>query len=211
MKLYKFRPLSDDKDFDRARAILDTGSFWCSRFSELNDPMEGVFTVPNSEAVRRIYDKKNKYKICSFSGEGGFSSPLMWGYYANGFKGLAIEVKVDATHVRSVRYSPAVSDVEILGAKLDIESLLTIKLNSWAHEWEYRFLKETEKNLCRIGEISAVYFGDPYGNVDNRDDVYQDNKHLREYKDLKERLVKVIGKNVNHFTVSIEGDKVLSK
>ncbi len=40
MKLYKFRPLANQNEFSRAKQILETGCFWCSQFSELNDPIE---------------------------------------------------------------------------------------------------------------------------------------------------------------------------
>ena len=60
IKLYKFRPLSDCKDFERIEKILETGEFWCPKFTELNDPMEGVYTLDweYREDVRKIYNKK---------------------------------------------------------------------------------------------------------------------------------------------------------
>ena len=43
VKLYKFRPLADDRDFERLKEILKTGKFYCPKFPDLNDPMEGVY------------------------------------------------------------------------------------------------------------------------------------------------------------------------
>ena len=42
MKLYKFRSLGSEADYDRIIGIIENG-FWCSKFSDLNDVMEGVF------------------------------------------------------------------------------------------------------------------------------------------------------------------------
>lgn len=94
MKLYKFRPLAKEEDFQRAKSIIETGCFWCSRFSELNDPMEGVFCTANHKIIDDAYKQKVSYRICSFSAEAAFENPCMWGYYANGFKGIAIEIEV---------------------------------------------------------------------------------------------------------------------
>ena len=64
MKLYKFRSLTSEEEFERATQIIETGIFWCSKFSELNDPMEGVFrTSRNSGLIQEIYAEKISYKI----------------------------------------------------------------------------------------------------------------------------------------------------
>lgn len=100
MKLYKFRPLANQTDFDRAKAILETGCFWCSKFFDLNDPMEGVY-----KGIKNYFAEKDRYKICSFSGKKAFRDPVMWAYYANGFKGMAIETAIcNETKVKAMEY-----------------------------------------------------------------------------------------------------------
>ncbi|MBF0595219.1 MAG: hypothetical protein HQL22_09650 [Candidatus Omnitrophica bacterium] len=210
VRLYKFRPLASGEDLRRAKIIVETGCFWCSRFSELNDPMEGVFTASDTVAVHRIYNEKNKYRICSFCNDKGFQNPLMWGYYANGFKGVAIEVEVDEADVNGVKYVSDIPDIRNLGD--DVENVLMTKLSLWAHEGEHRFLKDIGKaNFYKIGIVTAVYFGDPYGDVSNKDAVYRDNEHLRKYKELKERISTVMGQHIKQYTVSLEGCDVKPK
>lgn len=191
LKLYKFRPLANRIDFDRAKVILETGCFWCSQFSELNDPMEGVFWAEKPELMKDIYGEKNKYKICSFSDEKAFVNPAMWGYYANGFKGIAIEIEIGESEVKEVTYRESVPCVRdyILGAT--VEGILTTKLKPWEHEYEYRFLRGGERSYHKIGEIIAVYFGDPYGNVENANSVKKDNKSISEYNKSSKDLMEI--------------------
>lgn len=60
--------------------------------------MEGGYsyltTAENEIATPDVFTEKNAYRICSFSGEKALSNPAIWGYCANGFKGVAIEVEV---------------------------------------------------------------------------------------------------------------------
>ena len=211
MKLYKFRPLAEVKDFERAKTILNTGIFWCSKFLELNDPMEGVFYIRNKN-VDGIYNEKNKYRICSFSDEAAFENPCMWGYYANGFKGIAIEIEVDKGKVKKIDYKDDIDNIN--GSKPDaIEAILTTKLASWNHEVEYRFLKKSEENEHPnehlIGKITAVYFGEPHSDIVNRQTVYEENKKLQCYQCLRNKLITIAQDNkMKCFSVKIENSKV---
>jgi hypothetical protein len=51
-----------------------------------------------------ILGAKAHYKICSFSDEKAFSNPIMWGYYANGFRGVAVEIEVCGEEVNKIKY-----------------------------------------------------------------------------------------------------------
>lgn len=199
MILYKFRPLSNSQDLGRAKQILETGHFWCSKFSELNDPMEGAFTILSEAGVDSeigsVYGEKSKYKICSFSRKGGFERPPMWGYYANGFRGVAIEVNVeDDGKIKKVEYEGKTKFIERIrnsdGSidQMTIDRILTTKLKSWKHEEEYRFLRTSENNLHKVGKITAIYFGDPYYNFRNQPDILGGSESLREYTSLKKQL-----------------------
>lgn len=213
IKLYKFRPLQDEKDFERAKHILETNHFWCSKFSELNDPMEGVFLIAADAKSRisEIFGEKERYNFCAFAGEKGFENPLMWGYYANGFKGIAIEIEIARSEVEKIEYSPSIPSVE---GPTDIKAILTTKLEYWKHEDEYRFLTEGPKgiknNEYKIGTIKAVYFGDPYGNIVNEQDVLDKSKTLSAYRELRKRLSEVAdGKGFRQYFVKIENGKVI--
>ncbi len=215
MKLYKFRPLGKEIDFQRANSIIETGQFWCSRFSELNDPMEGIFRTMKPEIIKEIYNQKKKYKICSFSGENAFKNPCMWGYYANGFKGIAIEVEIEVkkSDVKQITYKDDIINViDNLKGNNDekAEKILTTKLRAWEHEEEYRFLKCTDSRENVIGEITAIYFGEPYKNVYNSNAVYRDNIKLRCYRCLSSTLRTITErKDISCFSVTIEDGKVV--
>ena len=90
MKLYKFRQLTSCRDLERIIEILETNKFHCAKFSEMNDPMEGVYIATVPSKIDKILTEKNEKRICSFSSKEGFENLAMWGYYANGFKGIPI-------------------------------------------------------------------------------------------------------------------------
>lgn len=211
MKYYKFRPLADSKDEERAKNILETGCFWCAKFIDLNDPMEGVFSVSPKHnidaAIDRIYTEKNKYKICSFSGFKGFGNPSMWGYYANGFKGIAIEVEIENESLEEVIYIREISELE---DQMIVKKLLLRKLDSWKHEQEYRFMTQSNNNYHPIGTITAVYFGNPYNGFSNRRQLCNGSQSLREYEERKERLKRVVkSQNIELCSVEISHGTVV--
>ena len=197
MKLYKFRSLGSRTDLKRATDIVKTGEFWCSQFWELNDPMEGVYSYTagtlTDEDAKEIFHAKSQQVLCSFSGIRAFRNPLLWGYYGNGFKGVAVEIEVD-------RQSLAIHKVEYVKELFSVNSserahgaahrILTTKLRCWKHEIEYRHLSNGRTGLRAIGSIKAVHFGVPYGRIDNSADV-QASAHLREYGVRARSLIKV--------------------
>ena len=195
-KLYKFRPLGTLEDFNRAKNILKTGYFRCSQFSELNDPMEGVFFIGDDRGRYNstFFSQKNRFKICSFSNSGAFWNPVIWGHYANGFKGIAIELEVDAAdeNITKVLYSEKSPALEDIHSDDDIKKILTAKLRPWEHEGEYRFLKISSLRFHKIGKITAVYFGDPYGHLINTSEIQKRNKNIRNYIALKKALKKLV-------------------
>jgi hypothetical protein len=185
VKLYKFRPLATCQDLERVQGILETGQFWCSKFWELNDPMEGVYQFQSdtvsAEGIRQLFNDKAGKVICSFFGRGALRKPLLWCHYANGFKGVAIEVEVDTALMRKVRYDDRLFKVQGKEPGIsDVMSVLTVKLKAWKHEQEYRFIGEGESGLRQIGTIKAVYFGLPYSNTVNAA-IVREKEHMRDY------------------------------
>lgn len=212
MKLYKFRGLGTCSDVRRALEILDSGKFWFAPFHDLNDPMEGVFQTSAGQddlkQVEALYSQKLKYGICSFSGPKGFARPAMWGYYANGFKGMAIEVAVrQGPEVARVRYTYG-GGLSTIDGPQQIPALLTSKSAAWGHEHEYRILRETRPGLQYVGEITAVYFGDPFGDVVNSSQIYATNANLQGYRKVREFMelaAKWLGIPSKRVRVSAEG------
>lgn len=182
MKLYKFRQLTSCKDLERIIEILETNKFHCAKFSEMNDPMEGVYIATVPSKIDEILNEKNKKRICSFSSEEGFENFAMWGYYANGFKGIAIEIEVDESIVKKVKYKAKVPKTK------DVEEILTTKLKYWKHEAEYRFITENNEDKCKIGKIIKIYFGSPYENLTNSNEIIPKSKQILEYKKYKEKF-----------------------
>jgi hypothetical protein len=211
MEFYRFRPLADSKDEERAKQIVETGCFWCAEFMDLNDPMEGAFLISQEQnidaTINRIYEEKNNYKICSFSGSSGFENPSMWGYYANGFKGIVIGVEIKKELIKKVKYIN--KNLEI-NADTHIEDMLLQKLISWEHEDEYRYLMKSDNNYHQIGPITAVYFGDPYNGFSNRCELYHGSQSWREYEQRKVRLKQVAGsKDISVCSVEVSDGKVV--
>lgn len=217
MKLYKFRSLADEPSFCRTKDILQTGEFWCSRFWELNDPMEGIFLVSNSSNVdfTEVFSDKAKYAICSFSGRQALLRPTMWGYYASGFKGVAIEINViadDVQHVEQVEYTCDLPCANQLPSNINarVRRILTTKANGWKHEHEFRYLVESDvSKKCRIGHITGVYFGDPYGNTANQASVRESSPALQEFlarRDALEAMARE--KGFDRYRVHVSGNRV---
>lgn len=209
IKVYKFRPLGNKEEFRRFKEILETEEFHCSKFSELNDPMEGTFTATNSSTlIDSIFKGKSNYKICSFSARRALSNPLMWGYYANGFRGAAIEVEAYIHRVRKVNYTNSIPMIENTisdNTNTDriVEEILTTKFTSWRHECEYRFLKKTENDKIKIGEISAIYFGAPYRRAVNRNSIIADSDRLIEYERFRKNIYD-LRRDIKFYLTSID-------
>lgn len=189
----KFRSLSNDFDLERASNIIKTGTFWCSKLWNLNDPMEGIYKIERTSKnfIKNVFNEKNKYVICSFSHPDALKCPLLWGYYANGFKGIAIEVNFNEilNSVHNINYVPFVKAVDYNEDYFDTIEIITTKLDYWEHEKEYRYIKESEKaGPQQIGQITKVYFGTPYKGITNKKDITEKSETLREYNYLKNEL-----------------------
>ena len=145
MKFYKFRKLTSELDYYRLKEIIENNEFWCSNFWELNDPMEGVFKIDSklAEKISEIYEEKGQYKICSFSGKKAFENPIMWGYYADGFKGVAIEIDLSEEKLKKIKYSDSAMEFDSSSVLDDnVEKILLNKNTAWEHEDEYRYLEK---------------------------------------------------------------------
>jgi hypothetical protein len=228
-QLFKFRSLTSDQEFCWAKEILETGKFYCSKFYKQNDPMEGVFTFdPHllmkwdhskhagnkqgyklKEALKKIFDQKQSYSICSFSSKAGFSNPALWGHYASGFQGIAFEIANVPNNMYKVKYVRSARTL-LSRTPSSIVKILTTKLNQWKHESEYRYLTKEGEGLQSIGTIKAVYFGNPYGNTVNRTDPYNVNEKFQKFFELRSALFDVAnGRRIPCYLVQIDGSVVV--
>ncbi|MBU1976003.1 MAG: hypothetical protein KKG59_06380 [Nanoarchaeota archaeon] len=198
IKVYKFRPLANCDDYCRIKSIIETGKFWCSKLWNLNDPMEGVYVILDISRgiLEQVFTEKNEYVICAFSGGDALNNHLLWGYYANGYKGVAIEIEVELNEIEKMRYKTKENFSE--GISLSDESstiakkIITRKLDAWDHETEFRFLRKNKEDNYKIGSIKKIHFGNPYGNVKNYEEVKTNSKSLKQYTELKNRLKSIL-------------------
>jgi len=215
VKLYKFRPLANDTDFNHLKEILETGKFYCSKFPDLNDPMEGVYrflnyTEDRAGLINLIFREKESYKICSFSNENAFSNPIMWGYYANGFRGVAVEIEVCEKEVKKIKYVDKIPGFKGDNPNDEAVEILTTKLSLWEHECEYRFLKKSYDSRHKIGNITALYFGDPYERAKNKNNMIENSDAIRKYLELKNGILTITKeKELDVHSVKIENYKVI--
>lgn len=183
MKLYKFRSLANESDIKRIKDIIEEG-FYCCNFLSFNDMNEGVFTV-NEKNIKIDMSEKQNHKICSFSGVNALNSQLMWGHYANTGMGIVIEIDVikeKCSKIKKVKYSNLADNLN------SIEKILTRKSEEWKYEDEFRYLSKEQNNKVKIGNIVKIYFGAPYKNLNNYNDIKNKHEKLKEYLKLKNKL-----------------------
>ncbi len=186
MKLYKFRPLADCNDLKRIEDIINSG-FYCCNFLNFNDMNEGVFSANQKNKIIDL-DQKLQYKVCSFSGKNALNNQLMWGHYANAGMGIVIEVEVDnCENIKEVVYSDKYSSLD------SIEKILTHKTTEWQYEHEFRYLSiyaKNEEKEEKIGNITKIYFGTPYKELENYGEIKKQHKELKKYLECKQKLEK---------------------
>lgn len=181
MKLYKFRTLANPDDLERIKDIITNG-FYCCNFLNFNDMNEGIFSI-NSENINIILSQKEQYKICSFSKEKALGSQLMWGHYANTGMGIVIEVEVDnCKNIKEVVYGDNYDDLNF------VEDILTYKSKEWSYEEECRYISKSCCDRALKENITTIYFGTPYEQLENYKSIKKQHKKLKEYLELKKNL-----------------------
>ncbi len=165
-KLYKFRSLGDEISLLRAQEILETEKIYCSKYWELNDPMEGVYRCLKQPAsfVQDLRCEKINTLIGCLSSKEALIEPLMWGHYANGFKGIAIEFSCNNPDLRKIDYRENLSQINSNDHE-PIIKIFTSKFSNWKYENEWRILIQNcdarDRN-AKIGKISRIYVGRVY-------------------------------------------------
>lgn len=204
IRLIKFRSLVEDKD-ERAIKIIKNGEFHCSKLWNLNDPMEGVYKTSKKSIVGKNFDEKNNYVICSFSSKEALNNPLLWGYYTDGYKGIAIEIEYNEKIINDIDNEEIgdycivkvnyVDNILEINDDSSVPKIISSKLKYWKHEDEYRYLSKSDSGkLCKIGEIKKVYFGNPYGNTSNERQIKNASEKLKDYNTNKIKLEEVCKK-----------------
>lgn len=190
MKLYKFKSLRGD-NFKYALDIITNKRLFCSKYSELNDPFEGLFFAVTEKRGNIKIAKESKIdspkKICSLSRK--LEDVRLWAYYADGFRGIAIEIDFSNLNPKptEVKYIPKLS---LLEKEDDISRILSEKTKHWEFENEYRIIQDDEY-YCVNNNIKAVYLGNRMSDSD------------------KEMLIKIIPPEIEVYTTKIDYSKVI--
>ncbi len=149
-KLYKYRSA---QNLWQIADIVINNRIHCARWSDLNDPLEGRYEVffndrfPESDCLlKKIETKKDEFRIASLSADP--SNFLLWSHYADGHKGVSIEVEIDSSHrdLFEVTYSPfstVFSDKKQI-RNGDLRYIFNGKSEEWAYEKEWRIITKNE-------------------------------------------------------------------
>lgn len=172
MKLYKLRSLSN---FERFLDIILNERLYCTPFEDLNDPFEGLFLavshlppvmLQSKGTIRQVLrhasdlQEHDQYsRICSLSAS--YKDVRLWSYYADGHKGVAIEIDFSGreTDVVPIRYLTELKKYSntVLGTPFP-EDVLRHKTVHWQYEDEVRIL-QSEVYYPVEGRITSVLLG----------------------------------------------------
>lgn len=195
-KLYKFRSLATELEYDRMIEILRTNQFHYSSFYKLNDPMEGVFSHEIGQNFEWIAGQKAKFKICSFSWRNKkdfwFNSLLMRSHYADAMRWVAIEITLNPnnTTIHKIIYRRKNPRLKNKNNKKEIQTILTRKHLAWSYEDEYRFLISSDERKQDIWVITALYFWEAYHNLENENELKElENNNIVAYENRRDELI----------------------
>ena len=206
MILYKYRSL---ERLDYILDIILNERLYCSYYKDLNDPLEGIYASVFSSTIFGINMKSKTYKeldgencparICSLSST--FSDIRMWSHYADGHKGIAIEIDSnDIKNTWEVKYVK-----ELLGFSQTFLSSLWIKQEGlknktfhWEYEKEYRIIGK-EKYFDISNKIKAVYCG-----------IRTPEKSINILRKVIPSSIPVFTTNLNKETLEVEKSKEIS-
>jgi len=165
MKIYQFLSV---KKPGRIKEILRTGKFHFSDWKDLNDPMEGFFRYfpeyHKPEDIEKLVTGKGLFKVACFSRF--YTEPLMWSHYADGHKGICVEIDTEddcdeSVFFEPIKYVPLIKNIKDEDSStLTPEMLLSRKIENWGYEEEIRaFCDNKEKNKQKVGKITKILLG----------------------------------------------------
>ena len=206
MRLYKFRTL---ENIEFVLDIVLCERLYCSYYSDLNDPFEGLFNViiggmqmaySNNISVAKslqnllIESGEENLNICSLSSS--LEDVRLWSHYADGHRGIAIAIDFPEMHNQlfPVTYSETLPSFAggILAEKPTIKEVLSCKTNHWDYEAEYR-LFHYEKYFPIPNMIKVIYLGSRIPST------------------KRELLYRIIPKEIALYETIIDRDKIVVK
>ncbi len=152
--LYKYRSLENFRNFID---IIVNNRLYAATFKDLNDINEGQYYYHpgfiSEEIIERLKQEKNELRICSLS-EVNYKE-LLWAYYANGARGVAIGVIVDEIlyKVKKMNYDGITTVKSKDYNDKTAREILSHKTIHWKHEREKRVFTDKEFVKVEIKEI----------------------------------------------------------
>lgn len=155
MKLYYFTPAHF------ALSALALRRLKVARLAELNDPFE-LLAVDAAIPLHREYFRRVKEKIDSTHGVLCFSkswaNPVLWGHYADKFRGVALGFEVTSPHLVPVIYAktPIKIDTDpVTGLPQPsydmVDQMQRTKFEDWRYEDEMRVYAQLDRDVCESG------------------------------------------------------------
>lgn len=164
MEIYHFLPEQ------WALEALNKQRLKVSRFNDLNDPFELMAMSLEDKFSRsfllELKEKLNdKLRLLSCSRD--WSSPLLWGHYADKHKGIALRLEVNSNWATNVTYAKDRTQLDISAlmqkreekAKQIMFQMLTTKYEQWAYEKEVRLQLEAS-DVFSEGEFDFYALGE---------------------------------------------------
>lgn len=176
-RLYRYRNFRNEEPqkLERELRAIKEGHLFCSAYTNLNDPMEGLFASSRAlraeEKYRAIKEAISNTKagigICSFSEI--HNHELMWAHYAGQFEGMCIAYRLSGL----LKMPPYISFVRMYydekvptihrsrkDPALLALTVLSYKNYRWLYEREWRmFARPGLIAYSEISTVSHVYLG----------------------------------------------------
>ncbi|MCX8281778.1 DUF2971 domain-containing protein [Phyllobacterium sp. 0TCS1.6C] len=170
LRLYRYRPLGEK--LDRELRALTEGYIYCPKFSDMNDPMEGMHRESlayimkgRSKGERQlIADEKAKLGIASLSEV--FDHEPMWAHYADQFTGMCVAystsklLKALSPDFDLVRMAYNEEPPIILATRASTRDkaklTLATKTVRWMSEREWRLIIP-ESGKAEYGDVKCVF------------------------------------------------------
>jgi hypothetical protein len=159
LMLYKFKSLNNiEQVFD----IIINQRLYCGLINDLNDVREASMEMNASlqTGIYGLYSDMFKGQIQNIrvlSLTKSYKNHLMWAHYADGYKGVAICVRVIKTDFSPVIYKKRCPDYDKLIKKGKLsglkETILFRKYKCWKKEEEYRHIQKEEYYRVCIKEV----------------------------------------------------------
>jgi len=193
--LYRYRSLKADPRTGRAcldqlareiDAVLQ-GYIYCSRYTDMNDPMEGFYRASirardheeYSAFIADVREEKLGLGIASLSET--WYNELMWAHYADQFRGICVVYVAsrllhglsDGDRFARVAYGDKPYHINLEGLRSDARAraILSTKNLKWSYEREWRlFAKAPGEAHHGHGVIPTIFLGTRM-HIDDRDEI----------------------------------------